>query len=68
MVLPQDRLTTKLSHIGMINGKKIIKVETFNQNGSKVRFLVIFWRMLLHDICLFSNSLTLLSNYFTVGC
>ncbi|KAG0241381.1 3-oxoacyl-[acyl-carrier-protein] synthase [Mortierella sp. GBA43] len=36
MVLPQDRLSTKLSHIGMINGKKIIKVETFNQNGSKV--------------------------------
>ncbi|KAG0203436.1 3-oxoacyl-[acyl-carrier-protein] synthase [Mortierella sp. GBA30] len=36
MVLPQDRLSTKLSHIGMINGKKIIKVETFNQTGSKV--------------------------------
>ncbi|KAG0311839.1 beta subunit of fatty acid synthetase, partial [Dissophora globulifera] len=36
MVLPQDRLSTKLSHIGMINGKKIIKVETVNQNGSKV--------------------------------
>lgn len=42
MVLPQDRLTTKLSHIGMINGKKIIKVETFNQNGSKVCFIVYF--------------------------
>jgi fatty acid synthase subunit beta len=26
----------------MINGKKIIKVETFNQNGSKVCFLVHF--------------------------
>lgn len=38
MVLPQDRLSTKLSHIGMINGKKIIKVETFNQNGSKVLY------------------------------
>ncbi|KAG0363748.1 3-oxoacyl-[acyl-carrier-protein] synthase [Podila minutissima] len=36
MVLPQDRLSTKLSHIGMINGKKIIKVETVNQNGTKV--------------------------------
>ncbi|KAF9167813.1 3-oxoacyl-[acyl-carrier-protein] synthase [Actinomortierella ambigua] len=36
MVLPQDRLSTKLSHVGMVNGKKIIKVETFNQNGSKV--------------------------------
>lgn len=42
MVLPQDRLTTKLSHIGMINGKKIIKVETFNQNGNKVCFLATF--------------------------
>lgn len=38
MVLPQDRLSTKLSHIGMINGKKIIKVETVNQNGTKVKY------------------------------
>lgn len=37
MVLPNTSLQTKLSHIGMINGKKIIKVETFNQEtGSKV--------------------------------
>jgi hypothetical protein len=42
MVLPQDRLSTKLSHIGMINGKKIIKVETFNQNGSKVSYNFLF--------------------------
>lgn len=39
MVLPQDRLSTKLSHIGMINGKKIIKVETVNQNGTKVKII-----------------------------
>ncbi|KAJ1970693.1 fatty acid synthase alpha subunit Lsd1, partial [Dimargaris xerosporica] len=32
MVLPSDRLETKLSHIGMQNGKKIIKVETVNQD------------------------------------
>ncbi|KAK9765807.1 fatty acid synthase alpha subunit Lsd1 [Basidiobolus ranarum] len=36
MVLPNDRLETKLSHIGMKNGKKIIKVETINQNNVKV--------------------------------
>ncbi|ODQ45125.1 hypothetical protein PICMEDRAFT_73908 [Pichia membranifaciens NRRL Y-2026] len=28
MVLPNDELTTKLEHIGMINGRKIIKIET----------------------------------------
>ncbi|KAJ1994195.1 fatty acid synthase alpha subunit Lsd1 [Dimargaris cristalligena] len=32
MVLPSDRLETKLHHIGMQNGKKIIKVETINQD------------------------------------
>ncbi|BFZ59217.1 beta subunit of fatty acid synthetase [Saitoella coloradoensis] len=31
MVLPNTRLETKLSHTGMMNGRKIIKVETFNQ-------------------------------------
>ncbi|KAI9314935.1 fatty acid synthase [Dichotomocladium elegans] len=36
MVLPSDRLETKLSHIGMKNGRKIIKVETVNQNGEKI--------------------------------
>ncbi|CAO3632523.1 unnamed protein product [Mucor hiemalis] len=36
MVLPSDRLETKLYHIGMRNGRKIIKVETFNQNNEKV--------------------------------
>ncbi|KAM3582650.1 fatty acid synthase alpha subunit Lsd1 [Umbelopsis sp. WA50703] len=36
MVLPSDRLETKLSHTGMKNGRKIIKVETINQNGEKV--------------------------------
>ncbi|CCG83263.1 putative Fatty acid synthase beta subunit [Taphrina deformans PYCC 5710] len=37
MVLPNTSLKTKLSHVGMVNGKKIIKVETFNQEtGNKV--------------------------------
>ncbi|KAG1439887.1 hypothetical protein G6F46_013901 [Rhizopus delemar] len=36
MVLPSDRLETKLYHTGMKNGRKIIKVETFNQNNEKV--------------------------------
>lgn len=36
MVLPSDRLETKLSHMGMKNGRKIIKVETINQNNEKV--------------------------------
>ncbi|KAI8973281.1 fatty acid synthase [Mycotypha africana] len=36
MVLPSDRLETKLSHVGMKNGRKIIKVETVNQNNEKV--------------------------------
>ncbi|KAH3663945.1 hypothetical protein WICMUC_005884 [Wickerhamomyces mucosus] len=31
MVLPNDTLTTKLEHVGMINGRKIIKVETRNE-------------------------------------
>lgn len=30
MVLPSTRLETKLAHTGMVNGKKIIKVETVN--------------------------------------
>ncbi|KAI8394241.1 fatty acid synthase [Radiomyces spectabilis] len=36
MVLPSDRLETKLSHTGMKNGRKIIKIETVNQNNEKV--------------------------------
>ncbi|OLY80881.1 Fatty acid synthase subunit alpha [Smittium mucronatum] len=36
MVLPNDALETKLRHVGMINGRKLIKVETYNQNGMKV--------------------------------
>ena len=37
MVLPNTNLQTKLSHTGMLNGKKIIKVETIDQNtGAKV--------------------------------
>ncbi|ODQ82934.1 hypothetical protein BABINDRAFT_78539 [Babjeviella inositovora NRRL Y-12698] len=30
MVLPNDLLETRLEHVGMINGRKIIKVETIN--------------------------------------
>lgn len=30
MVLPNDRLQTSLVHVGMVNGRKIIKVETRN--------------------------------------
>ncbi|KAI9205069.1 fatty acid synthase [Polychytrium aggregatum] len=36
MVLPGDQLETKLSHVGMLNGKKLIQIETFNQRGAKV--------------------------------
>ncbi|KAI0243885.1 fatty acid synthase alpha subunit Lsd1, partial [Massospora cicadina] len=36
MVLPGDQLTTNLFHVGMQEGKKVIKVETVNQNGVKV--------------------------------
>lgn len=36
MVLPSDRLETKLSHTGMKNGRKIIRVETVNQSGDKI--------------------------------
>lgn len=31
MVLPNDVLSTKLEHVGMINGRKLIKVETRNE-------------------------------------
>ncbi|KAI7866261.1 fatty acid synthase [Spinellus fusiger] len=36
MVLPSDRLETKLYHTGMKNGRKIIKIETVNQNNDYV--------------------------------
>ncbi|KAJ1548194.1 3-oxoacyl-[acyl-carrier-protein] synthase [Nowakowskiella sp. JEL0078] len=36
MVLPGDQLETKLFHVGMINGRKLIKIETSNQNGEKI--------------------------------
>ncbi|OMJ08649.1 Fatty acid synthase subunit alpha [Smittium culicis] len=35
-VMPNDTLQTKLYHVGMINGKKLIKVEQFNQHDVKV--------------------------------
>jgi fatty acid synthase subunit beta len=36
MVLPNDSLTTRLEHVGMINGRKIIKVETRNERDEVV--------------------------------
>ncbi|CCH45960.1 fatty acid synthase [Wickerhamomyces ciferrii] len=36
MVLPNDTLTTRLEHVGMINGRKIIKVETRNEEDLPV--------------------------------
>ncbi|KAJ2605522.1 fatty acid synthase alpha subunit Lsd1, partial [Coemansia sp. RSA 1804] len=36
MVLPNDQLETKLLHVGMKDGRKLIKVTTFNQHGDKV--------------------------------
>jgi fatty acid synthase subunit beta len=36
MVLPGDRLQSKLTHVGMADGKMIVNVDTFNQEGVKV--------------------------------
>ncbi|KAI9138416.1 fatty acid synthase [Paraphysoderma sedebokerense] len=36
MVIPGDRLETKLYHVGMKNGRKTIRLETVNQHGTKV--------------------------------
>ncbi|KAG8968299.1 3-oxoacyl-[acyl-carrier-protein] synthase [Tulasnella sp. 419] len=36
MVLPGDELQVKLKHIGMNDGRKVVKVETVNQRGEKV--------------------------------
>ncbi|KAJ3188792.1 3-oxoacyl-[acyl-carrier-protein] synthase [Gaertneriomyces sp. JEL0708] len=36
MVLPGEQLETKLYHVGMSNGKKLIKIETFDSKGVKV--------------------------------
>jgi fatty acid synthase subunit alpha len=36
MVLPGDRLYTKLSHVGMTEGRKIIKISTSNEHGTVV--------------------------------
>ncbi|KAJ3389073.1 3-oxoacyl-[acyl-carrier-protein] synthase, partial [Entophlyctis sp. JEL0112] len=36
MVLPGDELETKLSHVGMSNGKKLIKITTSNKRGEIV--------------------------------
>lgn len=36
MVLPGDEISVKLTHTAMRDGKKVIKVEAFNQSGTKV--------------------------------
>lgn len=36
MVLPGDKLESKLTHVGMADGKMIVNVDTFNQEGVKV--------------------------------
>jgi fatty acid synthase subunit beta len=36
MVLPGDRIEVKLKHTAMRDGKKVVKVEAFNQRGEKV--------------------------------
>ncbi|OCF76033.1 fatty acid synthase subunit beta [Kwoniella mangroviensis CBS 8886] len=36
MVLPGDEIQIKLTHIAMRDGKKVVKVEAFNQRGEKV--------------------------------
>lgn len=36
MVLPGDEIQVKLTHVAMIDGKKVIKVEAFNHRGEKV--------------------------------
>ncbi|KAJ2108914.1 fatty acid synthase alpha subunit Lsd1, partial [Coemansia sp. RSA 922] len=36
MVLPNDQLETKLSHVGMKDGRKLIRIATYNQHGDKV--------------------------------
>ncbi|KAJ2580045.1 fatty acid synthase alpha subunit Lsd1, partial [Coemansia sp. RSA 1836] len=36
MVLPNDQLETKLSHVGMKDGRKLIRIATYNQHGEKV--------------------------------
>ncbi|WRT68297.1 uncharacterized protein IL334_005273 [Kwoniella shivajii] len=36
MVLPGDQIQVKLTHVAMRDGKKVVKVEAFNQRGEKV--------------------------------
>ena len=36
MVLPGDQIQVKLTHTAMRDGKKVVKVEAFNQDGTKV--------------------------------
>lgn len=36
MVLPGDEIQVKLTHTAMRDGKKVVKVEAFNQRGEKV--------------------------------
>lgn len=36
MVLPNDHIEVKLWHVGMVSGRKIVKVEAFKNSGDKV--------------------------------
>ncbi|KAI9880706.1 MAG: beta subunit of fatty acid synthetase [Pleopsidium flavum] len=36
MVLPNDHIEVKLWHVGMVSGRKIVKVEAYNNSGDKV--------------------------------
>ncbi len=36
MVLPMDKLQTRLAHVGMHQGRKLVRIETVNQHGEKV--------------------------------
>lgn len=36
MVLPNDEIVTRLEHVGMINGRKIVKVTSFNRETEAV--------------------------------
>lgn len=50
MVLPGDKLESKLTHTGMAGGKMVVTVDTFNQNGVKVSVVVVFFVSLLSSI------------------
>ena len=36
MVMPNDQIEVKLWHVGMVQGRKVVKAEAFNSSGDKV--------------------------------